>query len=171
MTQSWGSWLWLCHLWPAHSPSLCLVLPQQEAGEDGVLLPWKTASQRVCLVSGWDRSHCSFPSEVKQILHLVAAKKKKETEQSTGQIMKNWVERLEGYGDSPRTFLFPMIKRLMLFDREEWARTARDKANIRHILKKKKEQKVWGSVGASREAASCCLIPSHPGTRGSVCIS
>lgn len=41
----------------------------------------------------------------------------------------------------------------MLFDREEWARAARDKANTGHILKKNKEQKVWGSVGGSKEAA------------------
>lgn len=42
----------------------------------------------------------------------------------------------------------------MLFDRAEWARTARDKANIRHILKKEqrtknKEQKLWGSTAES----------------------
>lgn len=60
-------------------------------------------------------------------------------------MVKRGVVRLEGYQDIPRTFLFPIIKRLMLFDRPEWARTARDKENIRHILKKNKEQKLWGS--------------------------
>lgn len=60
-------------------------------------------------------------------------------------MVKRGVVRLEGYQDIPRTFLFPIIKRLMLFDRAEWARTARDKENIRHILKKNKEQKLWGS--------------------------
>lgn len=40
----------------------------------------------------------------------------------------------------------------MLFDRAEWARTARDKANIRHILKKEQRTKNK-SFGAARQRA------------------
>jgi len=63
-------------------------------------------------------------------------------------MVKNRAVRREGYQGIPGTFLFPIIKGLMLFNRAERARTARDKAHP----EKEQRTKALGQGGGEHKA-------------------
>lgn len=88
---------------------------------------------------------------MKQPHYLVAAEKNmKQEHRANGKKLSCEAGRISGH--SQDTSISYIIKGLMLFDRAEWARTARDKANIRHILKKEQRTKALGEHGSEHEA-------------------